>query len=104
MDALQHAAWPGNVRELRNVIERAVVLSEGAKIGREHLPEQVIEASRAAPRDALDVRQKVANVEREAVLAALDATDGNQTQAAKRLGVSRFALIRMMAKHDIKRR
>jgi DNA-binding NtrC family response regulator/pSer/pThr/pTyr-binding forkhead associated (FHA) protein len=104
MDALQHAAWPGNVRELRNVIERAVVLSEGAKIGREHLPEQVIEASRAAPRDALDVRQKVANVEREAVLAALDATDGNQTQAARRLGVSRFALIRMMAKHDIKRR
>jgi transcriptional regulator of acetoin/glycerol metabolism len=38
------------------------------------------------------------------VIAALDASDGNQTQAARRLGVSRFALIRMMAKHDIKRR
>ena len=104
MDALQQASWPGNVRELRNVIERAVVLSEGQKIGREHLPEQVTELARATPRDALDVRQRVANVERETVLAALDAAEGNQTQAARKLGVSRFALIRLMAKHDLKRR
>jgi DNA-binding NtrC family response regulator/pSer/pThr/pTyr-binding forkhead associated (FHA) protein len=104
LDALQAASWPGNVRELRNAIERAVVLAEGGKIGREHLPEQIIEHTRSAPRDALDVRQRVASVEREAVIAALDASDGNQTQAARRLGVSRFALIRMMAKHDIKRR
>ena len=92
------------MRELRNVIERAVVLSEGAKIGRDHLPEQVIAQARATPRDALDVRQRVANVERETVIAALEAADGNQAQAAKKLGVSRFALIRMMGKHDIKRR
>ena len=37
-DALQHYAWPGNVRELRNVIERAVVLSEEDVISSEHLP------------------------------------------------------------------
>jgi DNA-binding NtrC family response regulator len=104
MDALQHASWPGNVRELRNVIERAIVLSEGAKIGREHLPDQIVDPVRVAPSDPLDVRQRVASVEREAVLAALDASEGNQTQAAKRLGVSRFALIRLMAKHDIKRK
>jgi DNA-binding NtrC family response regulator len=104
LDALQQASWPGNVRELRNAIERAVVLSEGGRIGRDHLPEQIVEQTRTPPRDALDVRQRVASVEREAVIAALDASDGNQTQAARRLGVSRFALIRMMAKHDIKRR
>ncbi|HEX2685919.1 MAG TPA: sigma 54-interacting transcriptional regulator [Kofleriaceae bacterium] len=104
MDTLQQASWPGNVRELRNVIERAVVLSEGARIGREHLPEQVVEQARSTPHDALDVRQRVADVERETVIAALDAADGNQTQAAKKLGISRFALIRLMAKHDIKRR
>jgi DNA-binding NtrC family response regulator/pSer/pThr/pTyr-binding forkhead associated (FHA) protein len=104
MEALQQASWPGNVRELRNVIERAVVLSEGGKIGREHLPEQVLEQVRATPHDALDVRQRVASVERETVVAALDAVEGNQTQAAKKLGISRFALIRLMAKHDIKRR
>jgi two-component system, NtrC family, response regulator AtoC len=104
MAALEQASWPGNVRELRNVIERAVVLSEGGKIGREHLPEQVLEQARATPHDALDVRQRVASVERETVVAALDAADGNQTQAAKKLGISRFALIRLMAKHDIKRK
>jgi DNA-binding NtrC family response regulator len=104
MDALQHASWPGNVRELRNVIERAVVLSEGGKIGREHLPDQVIEQTRPAPDHALDVRQRVASVERETVLAALEAAGDNQTQAARKLGISRFALIRLMAKHDIKRR
>jgi two-component system, NtrC family, response regulator AtoC len=101
---LQHAGWPGNVRELRNAIERAVVLSEGARIGREHLPEQLLEHARSTPHDALDVRQRVASVERETVTAALDAAEGNQTQAAKKLGISRFALIRLMAKHDIKRR
>ncbi|HEX3482823.1 MAG TPA: sigma 54-interacting transcriptional regulator [Kofleriaceae bacterium] len=104
LDALQQASWPGNVRELRNAIERAVVLSEGGRIGRDHLPEQIVEQTRTPPRDALDVRQRVASVEREAAIAALAASDGNQTQAARRLGVSRFALIRMMAKHDIKRR
>jgi DNA-binding NtrC family response regulator len=102
--ALQQASWPGNVRELRNAVERALVLSEGAQIDREHLPDQVLAQARAAPNDALDVRQRVADVERETVIAALDAADGNQTQAAKKLGLSRFALIRLMAKHDIKRR
>jgi DNA-binding NtrC family response regulator len=104
VDALQQASWPGNVRELRNVIERAVVLSEGSKIGREHLPDQVLEHVRPTPHDGLDVRQRVASVERETVLAALDAAEGNQTQAARKLGISRFALIRLMAKHDVKRR
>jgi len=104
IDALQQASWPGNVRELRNVIERAVVLSEGGRIGREHLTEQVLGQVRATPHDALDVRLRVASVERETVLAALDAAEGNQTQAARKLGISRFALIRLMAKHDIKRR
>ena len=104
LDALQQASWPGNVRELRNAIERAIVLGEGGMIGREHLPEQVLEPARTTASGALDVRQRVADVERGTVISALDAADGNQTQAARKLGVSRFALIRLMAKHDIKRR
>jgi DNA-binding NtrC family response regulator len=101
--ALEQAIWPGNVRELRNAIARALVLSEGGAIGREHLPEP-IEQVRTTASGALDVRQRVADVERETVAAALGAADGNQTLAAKKLGVSRFALIRLMAKHDLKRR
>jgi DNA-binding NtrC family response regulator len=45
----------------------------------------------------------VAAVERDTILAALDATGGNQTQAAKKLGIPRFALIRLMDKQDLKR-
>ena len=52
----------------------------------------------------MDVRQHVAKVERDAVVAALEAHAGNQTQAARQLGISRFALIRLMEKHDLKPR
>jgi len=52
----------------------------------------------------LDVRQRVMLVEREAVEQALEANKWNQTHAARQLGVSRFALIRLMEKHDLKAR
>ena len=98
--------WPGNVRELRNVIERAVVLSGRGRIEPQHLAERLRERATAPSRTSggtLDVRQRVADVEREAVIAALEANRGNQTQAARQLGISRFALIRLMEKHDLKR-
>ena len=101
--------WPGNVRELRNVIERAVVMSGTGKIEPDHLPDRVRErASRGGTMTSmlgpLDVRQRVAVVERDAVVQALEANKGNQTQAARQLGISRFALIRLMEKHELKPR
>ena len=102
--------WPGNVRELRNVIERAVVMSGHGKLDPDHLPERIRDrASRgggmgAPALGALDVRQRVAVVERDAVVQALEANKGNQTQAARQLGISRFALIRLMEKHELKPR
>ena len=57
-------------------------------------------AGGAAPQ--IDVRARVAEVEREAVIDALQATGGNQTRAAKQLGISRFALIRLIEKHDLR--
>jgi two-component system, NtrC family, response regulator AtoC len=100
--------WPGNVRELRNVIERAIVMSGSGRIESSHLPEHVRERSTpglaAMGHGALDVRQRVLVVEREAVEQALEANKGNQTHAARQLGVSRFALIRLMEKHDLKSR
>ena len=50
------------------------------------------------------MRQRVAEVERDAVVSALDSTSGNQSHAARKLGISRFALIRLMVKHDLKPR
>jgi two-component system, NtrC family, response regulator AtoC len=98
-EALEGYDWPGNVRELRNIVERALVLSGGERIELAHLPDRL----HGAAQPAVDVRQRVADVERDAVVAALQATGGNQTQAARVLGVTRFALIRLMQKHQLRR-
>ncbi len=111
-DLLECYDWPGNVRELRNAIERAVVLQPSQVIGPEHLPDRVVEggelgranqpAGGAAERaSGLGVRERVANVERAAVVAALEGCGGNQTRAARQLGISRYALIRLMRKYEV---
>jgi DNA-binding NtrC family response regulator/pSer/pThr/pTyr-binding forkhead associated (FHA) protein len=96
--------WPGNVRELRNAVERALVLAAD-KITAADLPERLHDASHRvrppAPAGA-DVRGQLAEVERAAIVAALDAENGNQTRAARRLGLSRRALIYKMEKYGLK--
>jgi two-component system response regulator AtoC len=80
--------WPGNVRELRNALERALLLATGAEITAEHLPgpPAVVPAS-----------------ERERVLAALAACGGNQSRAARELGVSRKVLIARLEEYGVTR-
>jgi DNA-binding NtrC family response regulator len=103
-DALVGYAWPGNVRELKNAIERALVLC-GDTITVSDLPEKLRDAGQrvrpVAPAPA-DMRGHLAEVERAAIVAALDAEDQNQTRAARRLGVSRRALIYKMEKYGLK--
>ncbi len=92
--------WPGNVRELRQACERAALLARGpvlswADFGR---PDAPAAAAADAPPDAgLDLARR----EREAVQAALAQADGNISQAAKLLGVSRAALYRKLDKHGL---
>jgi two-component system, NtrC family, response regulator AtoC len=115
--ALQRYAWPGNVRELRNAIERALVLHSGGVIELEDLPDAVREPPRGAAREEPaagegpsdgpdtgpgDVREHVAALERAAIISALEASAGNQTEAAKRLGMTRRTLIYRMEKHRLK--
>jgi two-component system response regulator AtoC len=111
--ALERHDWPGNVRELRNAVERACVLQEAGVILPEHLPDRVRETRRptlpgvaeAAPADgAVGVREHIAGLEREAILAAMDACGGNQTHAASRLGMSRRALIYKLEKYGLKKK
>jgi len=110
-NALRSYAWPGNVRELRNAIERAFVVHADGVIQLEDLPDRVREARvastlPAAPSIALDgqrdVREQISQLERDAIAAALEACGGSQTEAAKKLGVSRRALIYRMEKHGLK--
>jgi DNA-binding NtrC family response regulator/pSer/pThr/pTyr-binding forkhead associated (FHA) protein len=102
-DALAGYAWPGNVRELKNAIERALVLC-GDRITAADLPDRLRDAAqRVRPvTTASDVRGHLAEVERAAIVAALEADDQNQTRAARRLGLSRRALIYKMEKYGLK--
>jgi len=92
--------WPGNVRELRNAIERALVLAEGGALKAEHLPESVRKNEGPAPKGAM--REQLADLELKAIEDAMAAEKGNQTRAAKRLGISRRALIYKLEKYGLK--
>ena len=99
LSLLREHMWPGNVRELRNAIERALVLCDDAILP-EHLPEKV--RGRAAPH-RVEAGPTEPDVERSRILAALDECAGNQTQAAKLLGISRRTLVTRLGDYDIKR-
>ncbi|MEO8705954.1 MAG: sigma 54-interacting transcriptional regulator [Kofleriaceae bacterium] len=100
--------WPGNVRELRNAIERAVVVQTSGSITADDLPDRVRDAGRRAnppvtggsARDQL--RDQLADIERVAIVEALEATNNNQTKTAQRLGISRRALIYKMERLGLK--
>ncbi|MGE5181632.1 MAG: sigma 54-interacting transcriptional regulator [Acidobacteriota bacterium] len=102
-DALTGYSWPGNVRELKNAVERALVLA-GDTISAAELPDKLRDAAqRVRPTSgSADMRGHLAEVERAAIIAALEAEDQNQTRAARRLGLSRLALIYKMEKYGLK--
>ena len=93
--AILSHSWNGNVRELRNAIQRACLLCQGDVILPEHLPANI---AADATDNAPDVG-RLSQVERATILSTLEECDGNRTQAAKKLGISRRALIYKL--HDI---
>lgn len=85
-EAMQAYAWPGNVRELENVMERAAILSEG-ELRPETLP--LHPGATASSKDATwGSNQTVRAIEKQTILAALNAHGGNRTRTAAHLGIS----------------
>jgi DNA-binding NtrC family response regulator len=97
--------WPGNLRELENAIERAILLCEGSVVrAHEILPGATADSSAQGEAPLRDrIRRATRQIEREAILDALRLTDGNVTQAAQRLGLSRRGLQLKMRELDIER-
>lgn len=92
MDALAGYRWPGNVRELEHELRRLVYLCpHGQAIDSTLVPPRLAEKTADDPND-LCLEKRVAATERVVILQALDRTGGNQTQAAKLLGISRNGL------------
>jgi len=111
MRLLRGYSWPGNVRELRNVIERAVILCEGEEIEPSHLPAEIVERQRTprlAPsleisldEEGIDLKKTVADFEKRMIEEALRKSGGNQSQAARLLGISRDILRYSLQKYNL---
>jgi two-component system NtrC family response regulator len=109
MELFQAYRWPGNVRELRNVIERLVLLGPDEVITAADLPTEIRFAARspsastaACPFELPEGGVDLEAVERGLLQQALGRAKGNQTAAAKLLGISRYALRYRMEKFDLK--
>lgn len=87
--------WPGNIRELRNAITRAAILSTGSLILPEHLPPTLSKQSPTGTGAALSMApgQDLASLEKQAILESLQRNNGNRTQTALELGISRRKLL-----------
>jgi len=90
---LRAHSWPGNVRELRNVVERTVLLSPPGQFVLESLEAPLPQTPSAG---GLPFPATLAEVQRSAVQAMLEITGGNRSEAARRLGVSRSRLLRLL--------
>jgi two-component system response regulator AtoC len=105
MPILMGYPWPGNIRELENVIERAVLLAKGRWITPEELPPAITSdqslPSPMVPTGTLSLKKASRIIERDLIKKALDLTDGNRTQAAKILEISRPKLISKIKEYQL---
>lgn len=110
LGALLAYDWPGNVRQLENVVQRALAVSDGTKIGVAAFTEELTAiAQRSAPnlklegltyREMLDTARDRAT--REYLVALMKELGGNVTQAAERAGIERESMHRLLKKHGVR--
>ena len=98
LDVLCGMDWPGNVRELQNAIERLVILGDGPRIDADTVLRAVGPKRPSAA--GSDLRARVREAERGALVEALETTD-NRTQTARVLGISRRTLYNKLEEHGL---
>ena len=99
--------WPGNVRELENVVERLVVLADSPDVGVADLPEFL--QPEPSPVEAINLDLppngiRLGSIEKEVLLRTLQQFDGNQSKAARYLGLTRKTLVYRVQKYDLLRK
>jgi DNA-binding NtrC family response regulator len=100
MRILMEYSWPGNVRELENVLERAAILTEGPMIQPENLPEGLRSAPYASDEE-IPISFSLENLEKKHIQDILNLTRGNQSEAAKILGIDRRTLYRKIKAYNL---
>ncbi|MBX7256589.1 MAG: sigma-54 dependent transcriptional regulator [Candidatus Hydrogenedentes bacterium] len=101
---LRNYDFPGNVRELESIVAHAVIMSDGQVIRASDLPDSVVRGSRprlALPNYARDEIATLTDMESQMIRSTLERLNGNQTEAAKRLGISRSTLWRKMREYGL---
>jgi DNA-binding NtrC family response regulator len=110
LDLLVDYDWPGNVRELENVIERAVVLAHGPRIGPELVPEAVRSTKRfqlpqfIVPPEGIPFKEVITDFEKRLIESTLEAAGGVQKRAAALLHIKPTTLNEMIKRYDIRPR
>ena len=110
LDLLSSYDWPGNVRELENVIERAVVLTTGPRIGPELIPDHIrakppFQLPRfVLPPEGLSFKDVITDVEKRLIEATLEQAGGIQKRAAELLHIKPTTLNEMIKRYDIRPR
>jgi DNA-binding NtrC family response regulator len=110
LTALVHYEWPGNVRELKNVLESAVLFASGARIDLDDLPDAICGKERAAEGAASRAAENtvsslaligktMAEIEKEAILTALQISGGNRRRAAEKLDIGLRTLQRKLKEY-----
>lgn len=100
MGKLTNYKWPGNVRELRNAVEYALVLCHEGLVGLEHLPPRIAKYHEE-DESIIAVNPSYISKEKEQLIEALRRSGGNQSIAAKDLGVSRVTIWKRIKKYKI---
>ena len=101
IEALRRADWPGNIRQLENAVARLVAMSSGGEIGPEAFASASAIQSAEAGQAALTLREQVDAFERNLIAQALAANGDNQSETARRLGLSRSALLDRLKKYGL---
>src|SRR5687768_9461868 len=105
MRRFQQYRWPGNVRELRNTLESMMVLADGDTLTERDLPERIAEsAPQLTTTKEIPTGMTMEELERLAIMRALDQYGGNRTHAANRLGISVRTLQRKLRQYEMERR
>ncbi len=106
MHVLKFYDWPGNLRELRNVVKRAVLLTQGELVYMETLPNEMIDAvrnpvSKPSSQPIYDLKALQETQEREMIIKTLQEVRYNKSKAARILNIDRKTLYLKMEKYQI---